>query len=381
MRIAPLDGNIAHRSAQQSPPGCHQHRLIAFAHQGGADQLAVAPLGADRNDALSRPSLARKFAHLGALAETLGGGLQYPGAVFLSMHDQGRHNAVLPLQLLADHAGGGAAHGTHGGLGKARRAAIAGQQDDVAAAIGNCRLHQPILPLEAQGVNAGAADIRKCVQAGLLHPALAGGHEHEPAVVEGIHRQHRIHALAFLQPRQQIGDRQTTGFAALRGNLERPEPENPRAVGKTKQGGMGMADEKLVDEVLLAHRGATLAPSAPSLRAKRFQLLRLHIAAPGKRNQQLAPRNQILIGRARVIGDDFGAALIAVFFAKLVQLVAHHFQQPVGIAQDFGQFLHPPEQIGIFLEDRLLLQTRQALQAEFQYRPRLAPAQPVAPVA
>ena len=87
--------------------------------------------------------------------------------------------------------------------------------------------------------------------------------------------------------------------------------------------------------------------------------------------------DQVLGAQVEVIAADLGAARIAEVVADLDQLVAHHLGQPRGQREDVRQIADLAQQVLVFLDDLVLLEAGQPVQAHVEDRLRLRLAQPV----
>ncbi len=129
---------------------------------------------------------------------------------------------------------------------------------------------------------------------------------------------------------------------------------------------MGAGDEQLVDEILFLHRRGHAALAAAALRDVIGHRLGLGVAVVGQRHHHVLLADQIFHGQIEMIGENFGAALVAVLVAHLDQFIADHFHEPIGIGQDVEQIGDDVEHVLVFVEDLALLQPGEAVQAQIE---------------
>ena len=135
--------------------------------------------------------------------------------------------------------------------------------------------------VDADGVDAGAADIGVGIERGLLHRAALGGEEQEPLLLPGevvlvgvllrLDADQRRDLLAGLQF-EQVGDVAPLGRAAHVGNLMHAPDIHAPGGGEEHQVVVGARGEQVLDEILAlalhdrflagAHADDTLAAAA-----------------------------------------------------------------------------------------------------------------------
>ena len=97
-----------------------------------------------------------------------------------------------------------------------------------------------------------------------------------------------------------------------------------------------------------------------------------------ERDHHILRLDQILGGEIQVIAVDLGAARVAVGLAHLDQLGAHHLGQPLRPRQDIRQVDDLGEQLLVLVDDLVLLEPREAMQAHVEDGLRLHLGEPVA---
>src|SRR5690606_25332687 len=119
------------------------------------------------------------------------------------------------------------------------------------------------------------------------------------------------------------------------------------------------------------------APAAP-LRLVHVDRLGLRVARAGQRDDERRLGNEVLDRQIVVVLDDLGAARVGVALAYLPKLVANHGLQLVGVREDQQVFVNIVDYLAEIFGDLLLLEARQAVQAQFEDRLRLARREAVA---
>ena len=341
----------------------HEHDFVVGAHLHGAHHVPVAVGDLQRDHALPAAPVLGEIIERRQLAEAV---LRGRENVALFRDDQ----CIDPLivgQAHAPHARGFAPHRPHLLFGEADRFPGGGEQQYVLRAVGDVDAHQLVTLIERDGDDAAGARPRKQGERGLLDRAEAGRHENESALLKILDGQHRADALALLQ-RQQIDDGLAAGTAARLRQLIHLEPVHLAVVGEAQQRVVRVGDEQLVDEVLVLDAGGSLAAAAAALRLVIGHGLRLGVAAMRQRDDDVFRRNQIFGGEILVIDENFGAALVAEGVADVFELVADHFEQPLRARQNVRQVPDLHEQFLELLENLVLLEPRQPVEAHLENR-------------
>ena len=263
------------------------------------------------------------------------------------------------------HAAGGATHGPHVGLLEARGLALAAEQHDVAAAVGNGGAYQHIALIQFQGAQAHAALTGKIGQRGLLHGAVGSGHENVVALGVLVHRQDGRHPLALLQ-RQQVDHRPPARIAARQRYLVDLEPVHLAHIGKTQNSGVGAGNQQVLDKVLVFYRGGRTAHPAPALGLVIGQGLGLGIAAVGDGDHPVFLGDQVFHCQV-VLGRGYlGAALVAELRDDLFQFLANDQLESIRVRQDLEIIGNFPQLLLVLVEQLLVLQAGQPVQAQVE---------------
>ena len=199
----------------------------------------------------------------------------------------------------------------------------------------------------------------------LLHRALARRHEHEVILVVLFDRQQGVDLLALAQ-RQQIDH----GAAARAAPGERDfvdlQPVDLALVGETQHGVVGVGDEQLLDEILVLHGGGRLAAAAAPLSLIFRERLRFRISRVGQRDDHILWLDQVFGREIQVIAVDLGPAGIAVGLADHDELIAHDLGETLRARQDVAEVPDPLEQLLVLVDDLVLLQPGEAMQAHVE---------------
>ena len=176
--------------------------------------------------------------------------------------------------------------------------------------------------------------------------------------------------LALLQ-RQEIDQ----GLASRIRRTQRQAPGlglvDHAAIGEEEERRVGRGHEERGDEVLVLGRHARAALAAAALGAIVRQGRTLGIAAMGDGHHHLLTRDQILILEVELGIDEFGAARCGVILANLGQLVPDHAQNTLTRAQQVEEVGNLFGQRRRFIAQLFTAETGQAVEAQFQDRPRL----------
>ncbi len=234
-------------------------------------------------------------------------------------------------------------------------------------AVGDCNPDQMVVFVQIDRDDAALHRTGEIIQGSLLHRAIGGGEEYIFILDELAHRQHRVDLLASFQ-RQQIHDRPAArNTAALRHFIDL-EPIHAAAIGETQNVIMGIGDEQIVDEIVFLGRGGLLAATAAFLRFIFVETLRLHVAAMRQRDHYVFRRNQVFHAHVLGVRDDLAAALVAELRFHRNQFVVDDLRHALRLGKDVEQVGNLVHHFAVFADDLVLLQTGQALQAQFQNR-------------
>ena len=130
---------------------------------------------------------------------------------------------------------------------------------------------------------------------------------------------------------------------------------------------MAVGDQQVLHEVLLAHAGRRPAAPAAPLRLVGVQGLSLGVALVGDGHHQVLHIDEVLYGQVLLAGENLGAPLVAVGVRQGLKLLADDFGQAPLVAEDFLQFGDFVEHALVVLDQLVLLQGGQPVQAQVQY--------------
>jgi hypothetical protein len=190
------------------------------------------------------------------------------------------------------------------------------------------------------------------------------GHEDEVLGIELAHRQDDVDLLAVGQ-REHVDDRLAARVARALRHLIDLEPVQPAAVREAQDVVVRVGDEQRVDPVVFLGRRRLLAAPAALLRAVLGNRLALHVAGVRQRHHHVLRRDQVLgieFGRVQL---DLRAALVAEF-GRIAQLVGDDRRDALRAGQDVEQVGDQAHHVAVLLDDLVLLQAGQALQAHLQ---------------
>ncbi len=199
----------------------------------------------------------------------------------------------------------------------------------------------------------------------LLHGAVGGGHENEPALGVFLHRQHGGDEFTLIQ-RQQVDQRATARGARGLGNFIGLEPVHLALAGEQHQRGVAVGNQQVGHIVLILDPGGRLAATATALGVVIGQRLTLGVAAVGDGHYPVFFGNQVADAQIHARGDNLGAALIAIAVADLHQFLDNHLHQPLFAVENTQQLTHLDQNLLVLGQQFLMLQTGQAVQAQIQ---------------
>jgi hypothetical protein len=114
------------------------------------------------------------------------------------------------------------------------------------------------------------------------------------------------------------------------------------------------------------------------LRAVFGERLRLHVAAVRQRDDHVLGRDQILHREIHAVPDDLRAPRVAELVADRRELVMHHLRDAGGVRENVEKVDDLRHHLFVFVDDLVLLEAREPLQAQFQDCLRLSVGKPVA---
>ena len=308
--------------------------------------------------------MAGVFGHRRALAVAVLGGGEHALRLVVLRHQHG-DDALTVFEVHAAHAARIAPHRAHVRLAEAHRLAGVGEQHDVALAVGDRHADEVVTIVEARGDDADAARVGEGRQRGLLDRALGGGHEDVVLLIELGDRQHGGDLLA-LDERKEVHDRLATGVARAFRHFVHLEPVHAAPVGEAEDVVVGIGDEELVDEVVVLHARRLLAAPAALLCAVVGERLALEVAAVRQRDDHVFRCDQVFDVDLGGVEHDLRTARVAELFAHRLQLADDDRGDALGPREDVEQVGDDVHHFAVLGEDLVLLQTGEALQAQFE---------------
>ena len=367
--------NLGDAGTDQHAAGGDQHDFVFVIDQLGADDDAVALAVGDGAHALGAATGMAEIGEHGALAEAVFGRHQH--RLLIAFGDQQGNHRLPRLQAHAAHATGAATHRPDIFLVEPDRLAGIRNQHDVAAAVGQLDADQVIALVQRHGDDAGLARVGEIGERRLLDRAHDGRHEDVLVVGEFLDRQHGIDPFAFFQ-REEIDDRLAAADPAALRRFVNLEPVAAAAVGEAQDVIVRVGDEQLVDEILVLDRRRLLAAPAAPLGAVIGQRLGLDVAAVRERHHHVLRRDEVFDTEFLRVQHDFGTALVAELVADGRQFADDDFGDALRTGQDVEQVEDLGHHVLVFADDLVLLETGQALQAQFENGLRLGVRQAIA---
>ena len=133
---------------------------------------------------------------------------------------------------------------------------------------------------------------------------------------------------------------------------------------------MGVADEELLDPVVFFGGGGLFAATAAFLCAVFAERLALDVAAVAERDHHIGRCDQVFGGQVLGVVLDVAAThthfALTEFLANGRQLVADDGGDAFGSGQDVEQVVNFSHDFFVLVDDLVLLQASQALQAHLQ---------------
>src|SRR6185437_378407 len=372
--ITPDDGHLVDRRAHERAARADEHELLSRRDLERRDHGAVALARLLRDDTLAAATMAWELIERGELPVAV-----LRGGEDETVADDDESDELLSLaESHPAYPGCIAAHRAHLLLVEADRLAATRAEDDLPLSVGERDADEPVIVVQIDCDDAACARPRERGERRLLHRALFGGHEDEVLLIEALHRQNRVDLLAFLE-RQEIHHRPPARAAAGERELVDLQPVDLPAVGEAKHRVVSVRDEELLDEILVLDRGRRAAPPSPPLRLVLRDGLRFRIARVRERDHHVLRLDEVLGGEREMSEADLGAARIAERLAHVDELRAHDLRQPFGPRENVAKIANGLEERLVLLDDLLLLEPGQAMQAHVEDRLRLLLREPIAP--
>ena len=205
---------------------------------------------------------------------------------------------------------------------------------------------------------------------GLLDDASLRAHDDVLLDLELLDRHQRGDALALFH-RYEIGDRLAAPVGTDVGDLMDLEPVGTAAVREDHDVRVGRRHEQVADEVLLACPHADAALAAAALAAVVGDRGPLDVAGVADGDRHVLLGDQVLGAELAFLGQDLGAAIVAVLLLHRAQLVDDDLHQQALAGENGQQSFDDLEQLGQLVENLLPLEAGQPLQLHVEDRLRL----------
>src|SRR3954447_24112191 len=335
-----------------------EHDLVAVDDEPHADDIAVAVVGVDVDDAAGAAALDGVVGERRPLAVALDAGGQYLAAAVVAIGDDDHADDLVAVALepRAGHAAGRAAHGADLGLLEPDGQAALGAEDDVVLAAGDVDADQLVAVLEADRDDAGVADVAVGAERGLLHDALVR-REHQEVLflAEVLDREHVRDLLAGLEL-QELGDRPAHAGAASLRDLVDPPRVNAALVREEQEVVVGVGDEQVLDEVAFAGFRPLNPAAAAALAAVGADRQPLDVPFVRHGDDHVLGGDQVLeiqVGRGAL---DARPAFVAVLLLHLVGVLADDVEDHRLVPEDRLVPLNLLDQRAVLVDQLLDLQ-------------------------
>ena len=360
--VAAAGRDFGNAGAYQGAVVGNEHDVFVFQDLYGADGLAVARAAGDGDDAFGAAPFLRVVGDRGAFAVAVFGDGE---DVALFFDDAEGDDTLAVVQVHAAHAGGVAPHAAHAVFVEAHGFAGVGEEHDVAAAVGTGDVHQFVVFAQVDGDDADAARARVFGERGFFHGAAFGG-EDEVLVVGVVARgEDGVQAFARLEW-QQVHHRFAFGVAPRLRQFVDFEPVDFAAVGEAEHGVVGVGDDELFDEVFVFDRRCRFAFAATALRFVVGERLRLDVAFVREGDDAVFFGNQVFEREVQVGVEDLGAAHVVELVFDVEQFFFDDGEQALRYLQDFEQGFDFVDDFLEFLDDFVLFEAGQAVQAQVE---------------
>ena len=153
--------------------------------------------------------------------------------------------------------------------------------------------------------------------------------------------------------------------------MEDAQPVHLAGVGEAQQRVVAVGDQQVFDEVLVAQAGGGAPGAAPPLRLVDAERLPLGVAAVGDGDDGIFLGDEVFVREVELRAQNLGAPLVAVALADVLEFFPHHLLLPFVRGenrQQFGDFL---QDAVVLLDEAILLQRGEAVQAQFEDALRL----------
>ena len=380
LRVAAGHPDVIDTGAHHLAADGDEHDLIVRFHGQRAADLACLGCGLHGDDALAAARLRAVLVELGSLTDAVLAGYEQCG---VPSHDGRSNEAILLAEPNASHAGSSAAHRADVLLVEPNALAVAGDQHDLVVAGGQLDGDEAVALVDADGVDAGAANVGVGAQRGLFHRAALGGEEEEVLLLPrevflvrpqvGLDTDERSDFLAGLQLKH-VGDVSPLGRAAHVWNLVHAPDVHTAGGGEKHEVVVRAGGEEVLDEVLslALHDGvfagthADDALAATALGAVRADVGPFNQAVVGESDNDTLVGDEILDRHVALVGDDLGAARRGVLFFNLYDAFFDNAQHTIFAGDDVHQILDLDEQFVVLALDFVLLKTGQLVQTQVE---------------
>ena len=380
LRVAAGHPDVIDTGAHHLAADGDEHDLVVRFHGQRAADLACLGCGLHSDDALAAARLRAVLVELGSLTDAVLAGYEQCG---VPSHNGRSDEAILLAEPNASHAGSSAAHRADVLLVEPNALAVAGDQHDLVVAGGQLDGDEAVALVDADGVDAGAANVGVGAQRGLFHRAALGGEEEEVLLLPrevflvrpqvGLDTDERSDFLAGLQLKH-VGDVSPLGRAAHVWNLVHAPDVHAAGGGEEHQVIMRAGGEEVLDEVLslALHDGvfagahADDAFAAPTLGAVRADIGALDEAVMREGDDDAFVGDEVLNRHVALVGDDVGPARRGVLFFNLYDAFFDDAQHAIFAGDDVHQILDLDEQFVVLALDFVLLKTGQLVQTQIE---------------
>src|SRR5947199_2911405 len=362
-RVAPLRGHVTRVEADDLALGRDHEDVVGLADLKHAHDGAVAAAGLDVDDALARAALQPVFVERRALAVAPLRDRQDLSAL---LHDVGGDDLVALVHLDATHARGAATHRAYLVLGEADGHAELGGDHHLPRAVGAARGDDGVAVLETDGLDAARARMRVGLELRLLHLPLLRAEEDVAAAGGEVADGHARGLRLALAEREEVDHGLALGLPAALRDLVDLQPVHLAQRGEEEKVRVRRGDEEVLDDVFLfrLHAGHALAPAA--LAAVGLDVRALDVARARDGDDHLLVGEEVLDRQLRRLGEDLGAARVAVLLFDFEQLLLDDAHQLGVRGQDALELLDQREHLLVLLDDLVPLQLGQALQPHVQ---------------
>jgi len=339
-----------------------EHDVLLALHLQDAGNIPDLRHGLQVDRSLAAPRLNAVFVNRRAFAVAVLRNRQHKGVLRGNLHAD---DVIALIEVDAADAAGRAAHVAHVVFPEADRHAQPRGQENILIAVGQLHIHQFVIVIDGNGDNAAGARIGISRQIGFFDDAFARDHHDELVRNKFLDRQRRADALSRRQA-DQIDHGLALGRPPGLRDLIHFQPVHFSGAGEDQEVMMGGSNEYFFDKILLLGAHADLAPPAAVLALVQTDGVALDVAGMRDGDHHVFFHDHVFNVDVFRAGDDFRAALIAVFFPDLLEFIDNHFQHLLRIVQNARQFGDQRRNVRVFRVDLVPLQAGQPLQTHVQ---------------